>query len=310
MLSVIIEVVLGLALIYTVLSVTVTVMAELLAQLTSARANTLRMGIARILSEKQPGELTKAFYAHPLIQSLARNREKPDYIPSHTFTLVLLDLIVNGQESKTYDSVGSIAALRHAITMSASENRLINDDLRRQLQVLLDLADDVDTARLIIEKWFNDAMARVSGWYKRRTQLRILLLSVLLVVLINADTLMIFNTLSANATNRSLIVAAVGNSATSVPPETMLEQLTAMNLETRSSDIFGWSCIWNCGIGDPRAMTNQRWPDGVTKVVGLLFTVFVVTLGAVFWFDLLKRIINIRASGKPERPLEATATPT
>ena len=34
---------------------------------------------------------------------------------------------------------------------------------------------DVKKARENIERWFNDAMERVSGWYKRRVQYIILL---------------------------------------------------------------------------------------------------------------------------------------
>jgi hypothetical protein len=33
------------------------------------------------------------------------------------------------------------------------------------------------------------------------------------------------------------------------------------------------------------------------KLAGLLLTVIVLSLGAPFWFDLLKRIISIRSAG-------------
>jgi hypothetical protein len=38
-----------------------------------------------------------------------------------------------------------------------------------------------------IEKWFNDMMERVSGWYKRKVQFFIALFAFGLVVLFNAD---------------------------------------------------------------------------------------------------------------------------
>jgi hypothetical protein len=34
--------------------------------------------------------------------------------------------------------------------------------------------NDINKLRIIIEEWFNSAMERVSGWYKRRTQVILL----------------------------------------------------------------------------------------------------------------------------------------
>ena len=35
----------------------------------------------------------------------------------------------------------------------------------------------------------------------------------------------------------------------------------------------------------------------IPKLLGWLLTAFAITLGAPFWFDMLKRVINIRGSG-------------
>jgi hypothetical protein len=37
----------------------------------------------------------------------------------------------------------------------------------------------------------------------------------------------------------------------------------------------------------------------LVKILGLVLTVVAVSLGAPFWFDLLQRVSNIRAAGKP-----------
>jgi hypothetical protein len=40
------------------------------------------------------------------------------------------------------------------------------------------------------------------------------------------------------------------------------------------------------------------------KAIGLAMTAFAVSFGAPFWFDLLGRIVNLRATGpKPPRPV-------
>ena len=53
--------------------------------------------------------------------------------------------------------------------------------------------------------------------------------------------------------------------------------------------------------------TKDAWSFSVsvtTKVVGLAISVLAVSLGAPFWFDVLSKIINIRAASKP-RPASA-----
>src|SRR5688572_9085975 len=56
--------------------------------------------------------------------------------------------------------------------------------------VLLDNSQqDVAAVRAAIEQWFDDAMDRVSGWYKRHVQKIVLGLGFALAVLLNLDTL-------------------------------------------------------------------------------------------------------------------------
>jgi hypothetical protein len=51
-------------------------------------------------------------------------------------------------------------------------------------------------------------------------------------------------------------------------------------------------------------MVYTNDPSGGLKVLGLLATVAAVSLGAPFWFDLLKSLVNVRMAG--EKPLDLT----
>jgi len=46
------------------------------------------------------------------------------------------------------------------------------------------------------------------------------------------------------------------------------------------------------------------WPSGangwLSKVAGLLVSIFAVSLGAPFWFDVLQRFMQVRAAGAKE----------
>ena len=61
---------------------------------------------------------------------------------------------------------------------------------------------------------------------------------------------------------------------------------------------------------DRGSTTPAVWwknPGFWEKVVGLLFTALAISLGAPFWFDMLNRVVSIRAAGrapdeKPKSP--------
>jgi hypothetical protein len=62
--------------------------------------------------------------------------------------------------------------------------------------------------RQSLEAWYDDAMKRVTGWYKRRTQVLLWVIGGVAVGLMNADTLWMANYLSRDSTARASIVAA------------------------------------------------------------------------------------------------------
>jgi hypothetical protein len=56
-------------------------------------------------------------------------------------------------------------------------------------------------------------------------------------------------------------------------------------------------------IGWSELPRRDQW---LTMILGWLITAFAVSLGAPFWFDLLNKFINVRASGKaPEEEPKA-----
>ena len=338
MFGTVLEIAIAMVFIYIILSLMVTTLRELLAQLTGARAWVLVRGIGALLNEsgRLPGELTNAFYAHPLIKALSGRGSNPSYIPSETFTMVLIDLVVNGRDSVEYKRIQNFNKLLEAVGDSALTNRLINDDLRKQLQILMDTAGNLVDVRLLIENWFNNTMDRVSGWYKRRTQLVVIVCSLVIVLVANADSIMLVNTLSTNAEVRSLLVAgaeayvqdnpAPPTTAPDTDPapvtddrfEQQLNYLLELGNQAGSYDIIGW-CInlqtepelVNPCQDDPRRLPHRGDLGAIiSKIAGLLMTALLISLGAPFWFDILQKIINLRGTGISPVVADDKAAPT
>jgi hypothetical protein len=89
-----------------------------------------------------------------------------------------------------------------------------NPTAQTALIALVDAAgNDVAKARENIEAWYNSSMDRVSGWYKRRSQVFILILGLFVAVAVNADSVTIARRLSTDESLRDSVAAAAENYA-------------------------------------------------------------------------------------------------
>lgn len=88
-------------------------------------------------------------------------------------------------------------------------NKDLPDQVKEGLVTLIDAAgSDVAKARENIEQWFNSTMERVSGWYKRRTQLIILILGFGIAAVFNIDSIVMAGRLATDKSLRESLVAA------------------------------------------------------------------------------------------------------
>ena len=153
----VLEVAIGVVFIYMLLSLLCsTINEQVIARFLNLRAKTLEQGINNMLTDP---ELVKQLYDNPFIKSLSqpaisrksREPRKPSYIPANLFTLALMSTDV----VQAYKNNPSAATSPIPETL-ASFIRMANIDPAKGLAS--------------IEKWYDDTMDRVSGWYKRRTQ--------------------------------------------------------------------------------------------------------------------------------------------
>jgi hypothetical protein len=192
----------------------------------------------------------------------------------------------------------------------------------------------VTQARVHLETWFNDAMDRLSGTYKRKTQFVAFLIGFFLAVFLNVDTINIAARLWREPTLRQAIIA---QAQAYTPPATtqaaspvqsipqLQQQMLALNIPfgwtTTVTVASGHTCsIWPFGRGTIWGISGQNDlgapickqlndvptdPYGwVIKVIGMLITGLAAAQGAPFWFDVLKKMVNVRSSGP--NPAEQT----
>jgi hypothetical protein len=298
--SQVLEVVVGLTLIYLVLSIGCSGVKEVIAAMLSLRAKTLENGVRNML-KNGPTDYTAKLFAHPLIQGTAPEGQKPSYISARMFTAALFDIVApaDATQPRTIQSLLAGVAL---IPDANLRNTLLN--------MINSAGGDIDAVRLKVEHWFDDTMARVTGWYKRMAQKIIFATGLLLCVAVNADTLMIVRELWSDQALRSAVVAQAVKKVQSKtpadyvnPPDVSLQQVAGEIREANTPPI-GWSQNEH----DVRALPSS-FGAGALKVLGILLTSFAIVLGAPFWFDMLNNLINLRLSGNPPtvRAVEASS---
>src|SRR5258706_6537829 len=82
-------------------------------------------------------------------------------------------------------------------------------EVRAALLPLVDAAgNDAAKARQNIEDWFNSSMDRVSGWYKRRAQVMLLVIGLIVTMGVNADSIIVAKRLASDRALRESVVAA------------------------------------------------------------------------------------------------------
>jgi hypothetical protein len=308
--STILEVAIGIIFVYLLMSLLCSALGEFFELLVKYRARDLEKGIAQLLGSP---ELTQNFFNHAMIRPLFQSR-KPSYIPARTFSLALWNMATAAAEGTPGVVAGvtkDIRLLRGTITTLPPQ--VLPDNLKGALVTLIDEAEgNFDKARENVEHWYNDAMDRVSGGYKRRTQLILIGLGLALSIGLNVDSINIVNTLSHNSELRATVVAAAENYAkTPLPTPTpgqsaadagqqfreSVDRINRMRGEISGLGLpVGWS--WESITVDPRGIPASAggW---ALKLTGWLLTAFAVSQGAPFWFDMLNKIIVIRSTVKP-----------
>lgn len=297
------EVAMGLMFIYLLLSLFCTAINEWIACILALRARTLAAGVKSLLRDSTGTGLAKGLYSHGLIEGICKKSQKqeeplkgqdgPSYIPPRTFAAALMDLLNMAlPPDPQADSKRRVEEQLGLLGKSEIEPKL-----KESLAALIRRANgDISRLQQNIEGWFDDAMDRVSGLYKRRAQIILFFLGMTVTVLMNADTIYLVQTLGRSPALRAAVVAEAERASDRSLPEASASDI--LNEIKRTSFPLGW---WKSDPPDPgrdRSNLRQVFANyGWMTIIGWLLTAAAISLGAPFWFDLLNRIMRVRSTG-------------
>ncbi len=219
--NVVLDVFIGLIFIYLLYSLLATVLMELISRWFNLRARMLMKGLRRMLEDhvdakgnwfqkttlynyiadifiniqrffvpfKKREKLVRRFYDQPSIKYLGEDKSfsKPGYLEAYNFSSTIVQML----RTSRYD--GSTNNESELIKNSLDSNLLnITPETLSHLQNLFaDARQDAYGFRARLEQWFDETMQRANGWYKRQTQIILLVLGFIMAWQFNVDTIAI-----------------------------------------------------------------------------------------------------------------------
>jgi hypothetical protein len=312
-LGAVLDVIIGLSFTYLLLGILASGAQELVATWMQKRGRDLRKGIARLLAGtdatgKPSTRLFEKVFGHGLIEDLS-TKKLPSYIPARNFALALLETLRDGSQAPLFSQIEN------------SVEKLPAGTARESLQALVtEAAGDLDALQHGIETWFNDAMDRLSGVYKRFSQHFTLIFGLVVAVGFNVDSITLAQTLWTDPAAREATAAMAQHYVETHPKSAAKND----GSEDEGDDVraqinnlkqqVGLPIGWTRRHGETGNAWHIFWErifqsdgSGIWLVIGWVITALAVSLGAPFWFDSLQGLLQLRNSGpKPARTADAS----
>lgn len=312
-LGTILEVAIGILFVWILLALITSQVSDWVASWFKWRANMLETTIQNMLGCES---MCVDFYKHPLIKGLHSDsgKRKPSYIPKNQFALVVFELFIKAgtdessltQTSKTLEegTESIFTRLKAAIEKIGNNPQDNKQQLARALETLLLDVQSVGNqiqnadqalaqARKRTEAWFDDAMERLSGSYKRRAQYSAIVIGMIIAIGTNADSLAIANALWTQPLVREAIVTQAEQLELPEDPNNVAPELHLENLSTLQS--------LSLPIGWAKENIPTDFNGWFLKAGGILLSGAAAAQGAPFWFEILRKLLNFRSNPTPPK---------
>jgi len=254
------------------------------------------VGVVAAATTETAPSLFDQLFNHPLISRLdptpQGQRSRITHIPPREFARAMVDILAPRDENEApvwADISEGVASLP--------------PELRSQFEVLIEEAKgDIKEFRLGIEGWFDSSMERVSDWYKKRSRKAMFAYGLLVAGLFNVSAVIITADLYEDEILRDTVVSLAERNVTAAEGadgegaaqcttrDCIEEQVTAL-VETQLP------VLWRvCPVaGDEGRRCGFESGDRIAAtLIGWLVTAAALSMGASFWFSILKKAFKLR----------------
>jgi len=277
--SIALDVVIGLVFIYTLYSLLITTLVELISSYMQLRARNLVKGIERMLDDEDQPLLAQKFYETPLIKYLGTGSrfalKKPSFIQSRNFSKALIYVLKN----ETVEGETTFEKVRESVEnfKDPKTGKLLKetDTGKLLIEFLNDSEHNLEKFKASLEGWFNDTMERVGGWYKRRITAITFFVGFVVASIFNVDTFQISVNLSKDPKLREQYLQMAGDM---VKDSTLMASAYDTGLADRlradtalSKRFAGNTRAFNNFIADSVGKEASREQKIITERLGALY---------------------------------------
>jgi len=269
-----------------------------------------------------PKGFTKLFYN----TKLDVKRRLPAYIPSDQFAAALIDTIIHHNRPSKFrrDPVTNKQVLvpdmitdktfadftRGIDAMTESEVKITMAALARNVDV--SRTDSFNQLSQRIAEWYDNSMERLNGVYKQKIRRWLFMVGLIVAVCFNVNTIVVVDRLYQDPQLRSSVTAAAENY---LKQHATVDSVYAVenvdSLRNKIEDLRRELAPLHLPIGWPMTESTEvfsrefgravikgiRTETSFKNILGWLLTALALSFGAPFWFDALKKAVNMRSVG-------------
>lgn len=183
-------------------------------------------------------------------------------------------------------------------TLPPSLERSLASMIRDLQPHLNDVEDDISYLTNHVESWFDQSMERAAGVYRRNAKAVGLLIGFGIAISLNVDSLHMLERFSNDPTIRQTISRSAEQFAVENPDLTSTEQMAILQSsvdETLRS--IPLPIGYQQRVLEQQEASEANWSYPIPRrFLGWLVTAVAISMGAGFWFDLLKKIVSVKNS--------------
>lgn len=172
--------------------------------------------------------------------------------------------------------------------------------IARKAEITADAArDQVQMFGQEVEKWFDRGMERATGVYKRNAKAVALIIGVATAISINADSFHIATRLIKDPALRDAVTSSA-EQLTSQTQGDLSENITQVQTAVdQALDDIPFPLGYNDIVIEQQKAEARGWPIPFVprRFLGWVVSGFAISMGSTFWFNLLKRVVDIRNTG-------------
>jgi hypothetical protein len=317
----ILELVIGVIFVYFLLSLICVALQEARSRFAKLRIENLKKWIVDTFN-KGDKILGDRLWCNIIIDGLTQEQKASSYISREIFVNALLHEIHHGEntapgKNQNYTTDFDPYTI-HSIKNSITESSLLSDGFKRVLlQFHSESFSNLETFKVRIGRWFDEAMERNAGTYKKDAQHWILIFSFIITIAINVDSIKLIRYFYENKEEAKKVADAAEEMITDPRVVKTIEALKDTSRTNDKAQIdsihqdvkaikeyhaklqslglpIGWTIAPD--YGDASCLSIFLY--WLKTVIGWFITGIAVSLGAPFWFDTLNKLVNLRSAGK------------